>query len=185
MASLFKRTPAPGTQNGGDAVKTPKTTLEGFLNSILKATVKADTLASQEYANYLMETAFENPAEINGETPLLKTISFLYAEGASGRYRRVTVPLMSLLPLPMLCIKEAEFDFDVNVVAASDNERLGIALAQTKAPQADGASPTSMHVKLKLQQSDIPGGLSRLLNVVDHAIYSSSVSIESKEAAHE
>ena len=98
------------------------------------------------------------------------------------------------MPLPLLQVKEADFDFDIQIIDAvsadrnatfslknpeknassqkdsSEGIKLRVSMAastiegSTEVKQRQGLS-ANMKVKVKMQQADMPGGLSNLLSL--------------------
>ena len=169
--------------------------LHQLIAAPLLATVDADSLAARRYLDYLCTVAFESYDRQSGRTGPLRMLRFSYnSSDATGRRRRqVAVPLLSLVPLPLLHVQEAEFDFDINImdavstreqeqfsfkegrtVAPADDEPGdGLRIRASLAPQQSGGREAAaqrsltanMKVHVKMGQAGMPGGLSRLLNL--------------------
>ena len=150
--------------------------LKDLISGPLVATIDADSMSTRRYLSYLYELAFDS---YNPET------------GEVGNLRMLEFPLMTLVPLPLLQVKEADFDFDIQIIDAvsadkqstfslkgkNDGEdpipegvKLRVSMAasniegnmEKKVRQGLAAN---MKVKVKMQQADMPGGLSNLLNL--------------------
>ena len=170
--------------------------LRQLIAAPLVATVEADALSTQKYLDHLFSIAFEQNGE-NEHTPgKLRYISFNYQEG--GKTRTISLPLMSLVPFPLLQVKEAEFHFDINIVDSvttqaeksfhilpsktgnDENPEPEFTLRATlaaKSPTAatakqnESSSMTAnMQVKVIMQQADIPGGLTNLLQLTNNSL---------------
>lgn len=167
--------------------------LRQLIAAPLVATVDADALSTKKYLDHLFTVAFE-PDENDKNLPgKLRYISFNYKEG--NKIRTISLPLMSLVPLPLLQVKEAEFNFDINIVDSvvtqaeksfqirqpaegdSEDEEQEFALRATLATQSQTSSEKSsssmranMKVKVVMQQADIPGGLTNLLQLTNNSI---------------
>lgn len=169
--------------------------LHQLIAAPLLATVDADSLAAQRYLDYLCTVAFESYDRKTGLTGPLRMLRFGYTSNdASGsRRRQVAVPMLSLVPLPLLHVQEAEFDFDINIMDAvstreqeqfsfkegravappDDEPGDGLRIRASLAPQPGGSREASaqrslsanMKVHVKMGQAGMPGGLSRLLNL--------------------
>lgn len=161
----------------------------------LLATVDADSLAAQRYLDYLCTVAFESYDRQSGRTGPLRMLRFSYAchDATGSRRRQVAIPLLSLVPLPLLHVQEAEFDFDIDImdaVSTREPERFsfkkgravspagdkpggGLRIRASLAPQqssgreaaAQRSLTANMKVHVKMGQAGMPGGLSRLLNL--------------------
>ena len=167
--------------------------LKDLISGPLVATIDADSMSTRRYLSYLYELAFDSYNTATGEVGNLRMLEFTYAANDNGipRQQRVSIPLMTLVPLPLLQVKEADFDFDIQIIDAvsadkqsmfsfnekkdddnpdSDGVKLRVSMA---ASNIDGNTEkkvkqglaANMKVKVKMQQADMPGGLSNLLSL--------------------
>lgn len=185
--------------------------LKDLISGPLVATVDADTISARRYLRYLFELAFESYNKETGEAGNLRTLDFTYrSHDVNGmRLQRISIPLLTLVPLPLLQVKEADFDFDIQIVDAlradtdatfslrsgmsssnGDTSHEGVKLRVLMAPAAGGSvSKTStqqsltanMKVKVRMQQADMPGGLSNLLHLTTNNLQMEDVEKEKKE----
>lgn len=161
--------------------------LEELIAGPLIATIEADSMSTQKYLNFVMNTAFENYNPKTGETGELRMISFNYKiyNNIDNSEHKVKIPLITLIPLPLLQIKEAEFNFDIKIhdVLHSETSKLNqINTPQDKeshnrnfkmraslTPQEilntrDNIINSNMKIHVKMQQADMPSGLAKLLH---------------------
>lgn len=161
----------------------------------LLATVDADSLAARRYLDYLCAVAFESYDRQSGRAGPLRMLRFSYtsSDAAGSRRRQVAIPLLSLVPLPLLHVQEAEFDFDIDIMdavstraqerfsfkegravaPAGDEPGDGLRIRASLAPQQSGdresaagrSLTANMRVHVRMGQAGLPGGLSRLLNL--------------------
>lgn len=167
--------------------------LKDLISGPLVATIDADSMSTRRYLSYLYELAFDSYNAATGEVGNLRMLEFTYTANDNGipRQQRVSIPLMTLVPLPLLQVKEADFDFDIQIIDAvsadkqsmfsfnekkdddnpdSDGVKLRVSMA---ASNIDGNTEkkvkqglaANMKVKVKMQQADMPGGLSNLLSL--------------------
>lgn len=167
--------------------------LKDLISGPLVATIDADSMSTRRYLSYLYELAFDSYNPETGEVGNLRMLEFTYnvQDNGTQRQQRVSIPLMTLVPLPLLQVKEADFDFDIQIIDAvsadkystfslkgkNDGEdqipegvKLRVSMAasniegnmEKKVRQGLAAN---MKVKIKMQQADMPGGLSNLLNL--------------------
>jgi hypothetical protein len=174
--------------------------LKQLIASPLIATLEADAMTTAGYVNFLKEVAFE--ADNKGGLGKLRTFTFQYYQNDNNgkTLKVVQIPVISLIPIPLLQIKEATFDFDVKIldtVTESDEERFSFedknetpenkgsktAIRAALAAQSgkstesgDNSLSANMKVKVIMQQADIPAGLANLLSMS-----ASNVSIEDAE----
>ncbi|WP_298064811.1 DUF2589 domain-containing protein [uncultured Rikenella sp.] len=178
-----------------NAVSSRVMDLHRLIAAPLLATVDADSLAARRYLDSLCSVAFESYDRQTGRTGPLRMLRFCYlSNDVSGcRKRQVAVPLLSLVPLPLLHVQEAVFDFDIHILDAVSNRREerfsfkegkevapadddpddGLCMRASLAPQHGGGREASaqhgltanMKVHVKMGQAGMPGGLAKLLNL--------------------
>lgn len=170
--------------------------LHQLISAPLVATIDADTMVSRRYFEFLTEVAFEKKDE-SGHLGDLRTVSFSYEQhdinGTTSK--QVTIPVISLIPLPLLQVKDASFDFEIKIVdavsettskqrydfKAGENADAGnktapgndLKLRASLAPKSGSGSKSTnnqsltanMHVKVNMQPADLPGGLAALLQL--------------------
>lgn len=169
--------------------------LKDLISAPLVATIDADSISSSRYLDYLLELAFESYDKETKELGKLRMLTFAYASFDIGgkHVQRISIPLLTLVPLPLLQVKEADFEFDIQIIDAVSesydkqfsfkNEQVqdglpprsqGIKLRAALAPDV-GQQATkgelrqgltaNMKVKVKMQQADVPGGVANLLHL--------------------
>jgi len=168
--------------------------LKDLISGPLVATIDADTISTRRYLSYLIELAFEEYDKETGKGGKLRTLDFTFtSQDVNGtRLQRISIPLLTLVPLPLLQVKEADFDFDIQVVDAisadkdatfsfkkgepqsEEDSNDGVKLRVSMAPSsASGSVKTTtqqsltanMKIKVKMQQADMPGGVANLLHL--------------------
>lgn len=168
--------------------------LKDLISGPLVATIEADSISSRQYLNYLLEVGFESCNKETGEAGKMRMLTFYFMQSdINGTARqKVSIPLLSLVPLPLLQVKEADFDFDIQIIDAvkeeteeifslkkgqvqqTDEEDKQMKLRVSLAPSVgEGNSRASlrqglsanMKVKVRMQQADLPGGLANLLHL--------------------
>jgi hypothetical protein len=192
-----------------------------LIGAPLLAVVQAEAQAAQVSADFIKEVGFESPPPLPaGATPgtvasaqslqdggplgNLKIASFGHkVRGIDGvtRDHTVSVPVLSLYPIPLLQIKDAEFDFAIKVLdhvskgpelpdqaagPTSQSANPGLkeflsqnrvelkgAIAREHTPDStQHSSEMQLKVKIRMQQADIPVGLMKLFNLMDQTIQS-------------
>lgn len=143
----------------------------------LTALIDAQCQAAEATLRFVRTIGF------SGEQPL--TVPFLVPsrgspeEGAQAEPARIAVPLLTLIPIPCVRVKEANIEFRAKILAAQPNLsgergqdqvsaspiRLRTAFAHRR--QSDGADHSrsySLHVQMRAVQDELPEGLERLLS---------------------
>lgn len=166
--------------------------LHQLISAPLIATLKADVMTTCAYIDFLREVAFDagNGSE-RSRLGRLRTFTFRYTQSESGRktHKSVQIPVISLIPIPLLQIKEAVFDFNIKILDAvsevkeesysfnvrprnEDNANTPVIMRASLAPlsesnknQRDNSLGANMKVKVVIHQADMPSGLSNLLSL--------------------
>ena len=172
----------------------------------MHALVDAETQAAEATAHFITQFGFEpvtpGPREktdageaaqpqTSGELGKLRMASFTHQrQGVDGELKtyKVEVPFLSLLPIPALQVKDAEFDFYLKIIdthplapdkkSVTQNQTEGGESIELKASigrgPADktGSRSTEVHmrVKMRVEQADIPAGLAKLFNLMEEQI---------------
>jgi len=149
----------------------------------LKAVIDANTQASLAAIKIIREYGFENDknSEHYGQLKMA-TFSYKYV-GKNGQMQTmsVSIPFITLIPLPILEVKQAELDFSLKVLGqldvAADKDEPGETspnlLAVFEPDRSNSPMNLSlganMNVNIKVGQSDLPGGIIQLLNLGQEA----------------
>lgn len=182
--------------------------LQQLISAPLVATIDADAMSTERYMKHFMSLAFESYNPADGSTGALRFISFNFtdSDASGGTEKKISVPLISLVTLPLLQVKKADFDFDINIidaVASSPDERFslnrgevdasggkagdgGLKFRASLAPQSGRGSSSSsslqanMKIHVTMQQADMPSGLSQFLQLTSRPHYEDTPSQEGK-----
>lgn len=165
--------------------------LSELLAMPLAALVHSDSVAARSLAKFVTEYGFEPAPEgaAPGTLGPLRTITFTYdTVDLDGRSvaRQLTVPLLSLTPLPALSIREATLDFGIEVVGMFDHtnapesgqasgprlssilgKELKVRVARDRQPSSpEQATPSRSDIRMHvlMTQSDLPTGITQLLS---------------------
>lgn len=171
--------------------------LKDLISGPLVATIDADSISSRRYLNYLFELAFDSYDKDTGKVGELRTLEFKYKSQDAGgtHYQSIKIPILTLVPLPLLQVKEANFDFNIQIIDAISTDSKGTFSLKNKAGstnsdtsmydegiklrvtmaerKADGSLRSSskqslaanMKVNVKMEQADMPAGLLNLLHL--------------------
>ena len=166
--------------------------LQQLIAGPLIATVEADAMSAQKYYSYLMGIAFDDYDAATNSASRLRMLTFNYFDtDANGRREQtVSIPLFTIVPLPLLQIQEADFDFDIKIVDAitettedrfsyengtieeGHEEPSSMKMRASLAPQSGQSKgdmqqnlTANMKVHVKMRQADMPAGLSNLLQL--------------------
>ncbi len=155
--------------------------LHQIIGAPLVALVQGGVQAAQATMEFVQSVGF-------------KTVKFDYkmrGEDGSEKTGEVEVPTLTLVPIPAIQVKDADIEFGVKITDIQvPNTEMALSSADTEVgdrlskgyvtllvtagtlEMATVDQPANLHMKIKLrvEKADIPGGLSRLLSVMDSTI---------------
>lgn len=170
--------------------------LNDLLASAAIATVQAGATASKEFYDNLCNIGFEEYDPQTNTVSGMRTLTFEYPN--QGKMEQVSVPILSLVPLTMLQVEDADFTFDVQIADMDTQDTVEAsveivdsstdttdALSNSQIPNlrvtllppkkgaqqvgsATGTSGAGLSIHMTLKQSDVPGGMARFLQVVNN-----------------
>ena len=106
-------------QQATNAVEEMGMSLTDLIAGMVQATVDADQAVTDDYMQTFREYAFEK--DPNGGNDRLQMVDFEMVDN-DGVRRLISIPKLSLLPLPVLHVSEATFDIDAKIVAKAVQE---------------------------------------------------------------
>lgn len=163
--------------------------LAQLIGAPIHALVDAEAQSAMATARFIRAVGFTGDGEGMGELGDLQMARFKRKRrGEDGREEEVEVqiPLLSMLPIPALQIKDAELDYTVKIVqteALQQRQSEANQLMTTKRRGPVGEPPATLRatfareqrpgdrrsidmlvkMKLRIEQADMPGGLAQLL----------------------
>jgi hypothetical protein len=164
-----------------------------LIGSPIVAIIEAEAMAARASAEFIENIGFvKQDAGAENSYGRLRTITFSYSkQDVNGKNveEEIELPLLSLIPIPLLQVKDAQLSFNIKVIdTVSTTERTttsatrgfdahGIAsplsLMAVYKPITNTASntktDTDMKVAVNLVQSDIPAGLQHLFQIMENA----------------
>lgn len=176
----------------------------------MKAVVDANAYAATSALDFIIRFGFTDDGEPGSEASrklgALRMVTFSYTyvdEHGKRRLIEVSIPVLSLIPIPMLEVKLAHFDYSIRIVS---QERISApvpglgTLRRSDVPETrprrllavmaplDTTSPVegartsgfgisaNMRVRVEVEKSDLPAGILQLLNLGQEATRSTSPS---------
>jgi hypothetical protein len=163
----------------------------------LKAVVDANAYAVKTALDFLFKYAFSSPVarlrDSNDFIGSLRTVTFTYDYTDTRGQRQVTkvsVPFISLIPIPLLEVTKAHFDYAIQILnqerqligESSDNitvenKSLLAVLAPMDSTQKsrlkiarESGFKANMTVHIEVEKSDLPAGILQVLNLGQQAI---------------
>lgn len=170
---------------------------EDIISNPLAAIVQGESQAARATADFIREVGFDPPdiENFNEEFGDVRMVFFkVRRTDTDGNPVTVTiqVPLLSLVPIPAIQVKEAVIDFSVQIhdtqqikgqvvqdkrnklLAAKKFQLFGAVSRKKARSQATKDQETEtnvdMNVKVTLQQADFPIGVMRLFDLLEQSI---------------
>lgn len=154
----------------------------------MAAIVQAEAIAARATADFIKEVGFTKPSDASDlQYGNVRNITFNYSREVDGKEDVTTsieVPLLTIVPIPMLKIAEAEIEFDLvlsqpdtkdntsnlkksKLAAATPLRAIFGKKPQVGKPQTISNTEANMNVKIKLEQSEPTVGVIQLLNILE------------------
>lgn len=169
-----------------------------LIGSPIVAIIQAEAMAAQASAQFIESIGFEPPSEQNSDSiGSLKRVTFTYEkEDVNGNIitDQIALPVLSLVPIPLLQIKDASLEFNLNLtevkpIDQSNKERsfmpplskvlLKGIFGKMNSSEAETKTNVDMKLKINIVQSDIPVGLSHLFTILDRSIHGKNITASS------
>lgn len=113
MADIDNNQNAENTQQPAGFNDSTDMNLADMLSALIESTIAADQKAAEDYLDVLRTYALE-PANGSNGHERLKMVDFEMTD-SNGREQIVSIPKLSLLPLPLLRVAEATFDIEAQI----------------------------------------------------------------------
>lgn len=113
MADIDNNQNAENTQLPVEFKDSTDMNLADMLSALIESTIAADQKAAEDYLDVLRTYALE-PANGSNGHERLKMVDFEMTD-SNGREQIVSIPKLSLLPLPLLRVAEATFDIEAQI----------------------------------------------------------------------
>lgn len=178
--------------------------LAKLISAPMEAAVKADFEVSRKFVEFIEQYGVEKGSGADGApSRRLRTLSVdLPSDDGDPRWlvtpRRVEVPLLSMVPLPLLQLQSADFQFSLRIHDSSSEEKRSVKVlgrdepdqeedvkwrASFVASQGGGSKDASgsrssasrtvdanMHAHIVVNQSELPAGISKLLTYMNESV---------------
>lgn len=113
MADITNNQNAENTQLPAEFNDSTDMNLADMLSALIESTIAADQKAAEDYLDVLRTYALE-PANGSNGHERLKMVDFEMTD-SNGHEQIVSIPKLSLLPLPLLRVAEATFDIEAQI----------------------------------------------------------------------
>ena len=156
--------------------------LKDLFKAPMEAVVEADIELSRKITDFILNYGFDRDLGIDNAAHKLKMVNFSYT--LQGEVLQFSIPILTLIQLPLLRIKTVEFDMRVKLYTIGHTHaRNAPSLLQPKlraaavkptisaflAPNTvenNNSSKSNMNVKLQMVDGDMPAGMIQLLGLL-------------------
>lgn len=174
---------------------TPKY-ISDLLGAPMAAVVQAEAIAAKATAEFIQDVGFtKSNSAADEDFGIVRNITFTYnrveADGNSSM-SSISVPLLTVIPIPSLKVAEAEIEFDLALSQPDSSTKGGESTTLKErllsnrynslrlkgiigkkpvanAPNTTQAATANMNVKIRLAQAEPTIGMVQLLTILDNA----------------
>ena len=167
--------------------------LGSILGAQLRSVLEAETDNAESIAEFITSVGFEKKEGVNGLGDLRMIEFDMLRRNEQGEHvtHTIKIPLLSILPIPMLSIEQADFEFDLkihdvvkkdggqqdNIVKKPLSKKIVASFARTRRKRTTDNKTTSertldsnMSIKVSVVQTDFPLGVEKILNLSELGI---------------
>lgn len=165
-------------------------TLKQLFEMPIKAVIDANEYAAKSAVNFIREFGF-TAKKTKDDWGDLKMVRFSYEFLQNGERKKmvVEIPIISMIPLPLLEVKRANFDFAIRIldkvttgithsvdevtIDEPSTNVLALLVPDRKTQLGDrfeSSLVSNMNVHVEVERSDIPAGLLELMNLAQGAL---------------
>lgn len=149
--------------------------LEELIAAPLRALVDAQAASAEATRNFLLSLMEEKDGKNIPETLKIiyeQTLQNPETGVLEDSKQSLTIPMLSLIPIPYISIDESEIEFDAKIITSKSNEpklkRAVIYASYASKAKSNVDLTSEMHVKIKAKRSDIPEGLAKMLTILSN-----------------
>ena len=173
--------------------------MEQIIGGPLQAIVRAQSLAASETAAFIQQVGLMPQDPNNPGATVARTVDFSFKRlkppvddksQATQEIVSLTVPLLTIVPVPFIRIQEATIEFECKVSSSTldtSSHKLGVEAAASggfwgvkfsvkatysfESTHSDKVDKTaSLKVTVKAVQDEMPGGLKKMLDIMQTAV---------------
>lgn len=167
----------------------------------LKAAVEAQAMAARTTVEFIEKVGFVPPSagapQGDADSGMVRNVTFTYSKKLADDTVsdfRLTVPILTIVPIPYLRIDEMTIDFSAKLTdmvsadtsstsqssaqfgasakwgPASASFRASMSTSQSRSSKSTFTAEYKMDIHLRAVQDDVPGGLAKVLEILQQAI---------------
>ena len=159
----------------------------------VSALIEAEVEGAEKAAEFIEKVGFE---QVKEGPQRLRMVTFeMPRRDVDGKVRKhtISIPVLTLVPIPLLTIEEASIEFDLHVesveqidtkesvepttttlrrslLAESPLQRVRLVTRLARTTHQDTQTTSDLKMKIKIAQSPFPLGIERLINTADLSV---------------
>lgn len=159
--------------------------LSQLVGAQVSALIDAEIEASEETWRFIESVGFRRNEKDRLELQMVTFDMVRRDTDGKDRVHTIQIPVLTLVPLPLLTIEEANIEFDLNVVDVKevetkpppktknglprliDRKRHSLVTNLARTTKQDAQTAADLKVSVRMGQSDLPSGLQQLLGAAD------------------
>ena len=159
--------------------------LSQLVGAQVSALIEAEIEASEETWRFIENVGFRRNEKDRLELQMVTFDMVRRDTDGKDRVHTIQIPVLTLVPLPLLTIEEANVEFDLNVVGVEeaktktdpktknglpkliDRKRHKLVTNLARTTKQDTRTAADLKVSVRMGQSDLPSGIEQLLNAAD------------------
>jgi hypothetical protein len=137
-----------------------------LVGGILNAIVEAQAKAALTTVEYIKDVAFDKEnkvVEVNFDYEWLN-------DENKKEILKLTLPLITLLPIPDMTITSAAIEFNTKVASFNEHNEDLKKESEENASAEKGENAFDFHVRIEAKNQDMPSGVERLLTILENSI---------------
>ena len=165
-----------------------RTDFGNLLGAPINACVEAQVQAAQATADYLDRVGFV----YNPDTKVYETVTISFRYSTSEGEKRITLPLVSVMPIPYLQIRQVNLKFSADLSVGEQGRLTGKVSNAAVNPTGNSSSESQevqqstysselkVDVNILASSSDMPMGVAKLLQIMQQNIHVNSMDTNEK-----
>jgi hypothetical protein len=148
--------------------------LKDIIGAPLRAIIEGEALAAQSTVDFIKTIGFLEPKPGTDFFGSLRMITFTYQkpnlnpEIKENQTFQISVPLLSIIPIPLIQISTSEIEFALNI---TETETKGTSpILKSVFQNLSKTENYQMKVKINIQQADVPVGLSKIFGIMEQTL---------------
>ncbi|MCS7130292.1 MAG: DUF2589 domain-containing protein [Archaeoglobaceae archaeon] len=150
--------------------------LEQMISAPLTAIIQAQKESATATLQFLL-SQLEEKEEAGKRKKFPTALEFSYSQilqdPETGKIEpipmKISIPILTLIPIPYISIDEAEIDFKAKIVATKQEKQLPVLYA-VYGSKVSVDLTAELNVKIKAKRADLPEGVAKMITTLSNSI---------------